>query len=43
LTNFETGEIDRLAWSPDGKQLALVRETSTSDAMLISNFMGSEK
>jgi Tol biopolymer transport system component len=43
LTNFETGWISSLAWSLDGKQLALVRRTSTSDAMLISNFLGSEK
>jgi Tol biopolymer transport system component len=43
LTNFETGRIFSLNWSPDGKQLALARQTSTSDAMLISNFVGSEK
>jgi Tol biopolymer transport system component len=43
LTNFETGSILWLVWSPDGKQLALVRGRSTSDAVLISNFLGSEK
>jgi Tol biopolymer transport system component len=43
LTHFEAGLIFSLAWSPDGKQLALVRRTGTSDAMLISNFIGSKK
>jgi Tol biopolymer transport system component len=43
LTNFETGSTWWFAWSLDGKELALVRQTSTSDAMLISNFIGSEK
>jgi len=43
LTNFDAGTTFPLAWSRDGKQLALVRGTSTSDAVLISNFIGSEK
>jgi Tol biopolymer transport system component len=43
LTHFETGDIWYLGWSLDGKQLALVRRTGTSDAMLISNFISSEK
>jgi Tol biopolymer transport system component len=42
LTDFETGAISSLAWSFDGKQLALVRRTETSDAMLISNSTSSE-
>jgi len=43
LTDFETGSILSLAWSADGKQLAFVRSADTSDAVLISNFKGSEK
>jgi Tol biopolymer transport system component len=43
LTDFETGSVSWLAWSPDGKHLAFVRYSSTSDAVLISNFLGSEK
>jgi Tol biopolymer transport system component len=44
LTDFEAGGILSLAWSPDGKHLAFVRyPPSTSDAVLISNFKGSEK
>jgi Tol biopolymer transport system component len=44
LTDFETGGILSLAWSPDGKHLAFVRyRPSISDAVLVSNFEGSEK
>jgi len=43
LIDFERGAIFHLAWSYDGKQLALVQGTATSDAVLISNFKGSEK
>jgi Tol biopolymer transport system component len=43
LTYYERGAIYYLAWSPDGKQLAVVRSADTSDAVLISNFLGIEK
>lgn len=43
LTDFDTGRIFSLAWSPDGNYLALVRDVPTSDAVLISNFLGSQK
>jgi Tol biopolymer transport system component len=43
LTDFGTGAIVSLAWSPDGKDLAVVQTTNRSDAMLISNVKSSEK
>jgi Tol biopolymer transport system component len=43
LTSLETGRILSVAWSPDGKDLLLVRITEASDAVLISNFIGSGK
>ena len=45
LTDFERGRSRNLslAWSPDGKRLALVRSMYASDAVLISNFKDSEK
>jgi Tol biopolymer transport system component len=42
LTDFESGANYSLKWSFDGKQLALVRRTETSDAMSISNSTGGE-
>jgi Tol biopolymer transport system component len=36
LTNFKSEKIFDFAWSSDGKQLALIRGTSVSDAVLIS-------
>jgi Tol biopolymer transport system component len=38
LTHFDTGRTVSHAWSPDGKWLYLVREESTSDAVLIRDF-----
>jgi serine/threonine protein kinase len=38
LTHFSTGRTVSHAWSPDGKWLYLVREETTSDAVLIRNF-----
>src|SRR5262249_31599042 len=38
LTQFKDGQIVGHAWSPDGKQLACVRGTVSSDAILIGNF-----
>ena len=35
ITHFRQGSIDRFAWSLSGKQLAIVRRNSTSDAVLI--------
>ena len=35
VTHFRQGGIDRFAWSRSGKQLAIVRRTSTGDAVLI--------
>jgi Tol biopolymer transport system component len=45
LTDFERGRSRNLslAWSRDGKHLALVRGTYASDVVLISDFRGSEK
>lgn len=45
LKRFETGSsrIVSLARSSDGRQLAVVQATTTSDAVLISNFIGGEK
>ncbi len=36
LTDFKTESIFSFAWSGDGKQLAIIRGTSVSDAVLIS-------
>jgi len=36
LTDFKTEKIFDFAWSSDGKQLAVIRGTSISDAVLIS-------
>jgi Tol biopolymer transport system component len=38
ITNFRQGGIFRREWSLDGKQVAIVRGTATSDAVMISNF-----
>ncbi len=39
LTDFKDGEqIFDFDWSRDGKQLALVRGTSSSDVVMINNF-----
>ncbi len=38
LTQFTSGEIAWWAWSHDGKQLAFVRTTTTSDVILLNNF-----
>ena len=38
LTDFKTEQIYNFAWSPDGKQLALARGTTTSDVVLIKDF-----
>ncbi|MFZ0061202.1 MAG: DPP IV N-terminal domain-containing protein, partial [Pyrinomonadaceae bacterium] len=35
LSNFKTERIDSFDWSPDGRQLAIVRATETSDVVLI--------
>ena len=43
LTDFERGAIYDLAWSSDGKDLALVRGRYTSDAVLISDFRSSTR
>jgi Tol biopolymer transport system component/DNA-binding winged helix-turn-helix (wHTH) protein len=37
MTHFASEEILCFAWSPDGKQLACVRGSSTSDVVLIRN------
>jgi Tol biopolymer transport system component len=39
LTDFKFDLIVRFAWSRDGKQLAFVRSTVTSDVVLIKNFL----
>lgn len=38
LTDFISDRICGFGWSPDGKQLAVCRETQTSDAVLIKDF-----
>jgi serine/threonine protein kinase/Tol biopolymer transport system component len=38
ITNFKQGGIFGREWSPDGKQVAIVRGAATSDAVIISNF-----
>jgi Tol biopolymer transport system component len=38
LTNFTSAQIYGFAWSPDGKQLAVARGTTSSDVVLITNF-----
>jgi Tol biopolymer transport system component len=38
LTHFTAQGIDRFAFSPDGKRIAIARGTATSDAVLINNF-----
>ena len=38
LTHFENGRTLSHAWSPDGLWLFLVREETTSDAILIRGF-----
>ena len=43
LNPIDAGYIFGLGWSPDGKHLALIGGTSTSDAVLVSIFLGSEK
>jgi Tol biopolymer transport system component/DNA-binding winged helix-turn-helix (wHTH) protein len=35
LSNFKTERIDSFDWSPDGRQLAIVRATESSDVVLI--------
>lgn len=35
LTNFKSERIDSFDWSPDGRRLAVVRSTETSDVVLI--------
>jgi Tol biopolymer transport system component len=35
ITHFRQGAIDRFAWSRSGKQLAIVRRSSTGDVVLI--------
>jgi Tol biopolymer transport system component/tRNA A-37 threonylcarbamoyl transferase component Bud32 len=43
LTDLKAAGIFLHRWSPDGKQLALAYGTRIGDAVLISNFKGSEK
>jgi serine/threonine protein kinase/Tol biopolymer transport system component len=38
LTQFTSDQISFWAWSRDGKQLAVVRYSTTSDVILLSNF-----
>ena len=38
LTHLEGGRVRSHAWSPDGRWLYLVREETTSDAVLIRGF-----
>ena len=38
LSSFKEGGILQREWSADGKRVAIVRGTATSDAVIISNF-----
>lgn len=38
LIDFQSDSVWRFAWSPDGKQLAVVRGSTVGDVVLISNF-----
>ena len=38
LSNFKEDGVTHCEWSPDGKQIAIVRGAATSDAVIISNF-----
>jgi len=38
VTHFPSGQLFNFAWSPDGRELAVARGSSTSDAVLIRNF-----
>ncbi|MEJ7849404.1 MAG: protein kinase [Pyrinomonadaceae bacterium] len=38
LTDFKTDQIYNFKWSPEGKNLALARGTTTSDVVLIKDF-----
>jgi Tol biopolymer transport system component len=38
LTHFTADGISFFVWSRDGKQIAIARGTTTTDAVLISNF-----
>ncbi|HET6668615.1 MAG TPA: protein kinase [Pyrinomonadaceae bacterium] len=38
ISNFRQGGLVHREWSADGKQIAIVRGTATSDAVTISNF-----
>ncbi len=42
ITNFDAGGIFSFAWSRDGKHLAVVRGSRSSDIVMISNFRGQE-
>jgi len=35
ITNFKSGTFRRFSWSPDGKSLALIRDVSQSDVVLL--------
>jgi Tol biopolymer transport system component len=38
LTNFKTSQMSSFAWSPDGKWLAFIRNSATSDVVLLRDF-----
>lgn len=38
LSNFKEDGVSHREWSPDRKQIAIVRGSATSDAVIISNF-----
>jgi len=35
ITNFQSGTFQKFSWSPDGKSLAVIREMSQSDVVLL--------
>lgn len=42
ITNFKSGTFGKFSWSPDGKSLALIREMSQSDVVLLRELSQAE-
>ena len=38
ITNFESGQVFDFDWSRDGRELALIRGSESSDVIMIRNF-----
>lgn len=42
ITNFKSGTFYRFSWSPDGKSLAVIRDLSQSDVVLLRELSQAE-